>query len=81
MNEKEWVKNLVSHLTELKQQFADYRVAESAWFDNPNEETAKSMIEAFRRIRMSSVGDLIAENAQLQRQLEECRQVKDHDRD
>lgn len=70
----------MSHLAELKQQFADYRAAESAWLDDPNEETAKSMIEAFRRIRMASVGDLIAENARLQKQLEDCRQAQDHDR-
>lgn len=66
----------MSHLTELKEQFSDYRAAENAWLDNPNEKTTKSMIEAFRRIRMSSVSDLIAENARLQQQLEDCRKDK-----
>lgn len=58
-----------SGVDELKQQWDQYQAAERAWFEKPSADTAQDMIDAFKRIipiRISSVGELIAENARLQ---------------
>lgn len=76
-----------SSVDELKQQWDQYQAAERAWFEKPSADTAQAMTDAFKRmlpIRISSVGELIAENRRLEQEimaLREGHQEADHGRD